>query len=551
MISFNYISANERSTFNDSITVAADPEGTYCYIGYNTTNKILSSTLNKKPDFNYDAFIIVEGDANNSPLLITHGKVIELTGGSNYEAIMNALNNKADASVVDAISGRVLSLESNPRIFNVSDENNLPSDIRDGDLVEVVSKGERSSYGTVEVSVTNLENGYPNFEPTNGNYLVSDEIDLKDEHLSKYGFDLIEISTYNPLYKIVLNLTADGFDKWLTLPQESYTVNNDGVVQIPRNKFELALAQMTQEEIETWIGDGDNASAYLYVVMEKPETIVSDSMSVVAYEQKTKLYTRLNDRLYSECDELERYVDEQDAAEALRVSRIESKIPTEVLGNQIVNGKAEIPEIDVEGYDSDGYLRIVGQDADHPYRGTHLALVYANIPIYPNTRCRWYADSDSENYIRYGSLKDMQDREFIGYIGKSYAVVDHGYINLLCENSHDQYHISLRTADSDTESEYGVQSGEKYTIIQANSEDASFEIPANVSTFTVIFNGINYAETNIYFDGATTIDFIIGDSTYDIVGEVPNFEAGTKYVMAIKDNYVVFGTVAADEEEEE
>jgi len=172
MISFNYISINERETFNDSMTVAADQEGTLCFIGFNDSSKILSSTFGKKPDFSYDAFIIVEGDANNSPLLITHGKVIELTGGSNYEAIMNTLNNKADASVVDAISGRVLSLESNPRIFITSDKNNLPSDLKDGDLVGVVS-WTKDHVNTLSHDVTNLTDGVPDFDPTNGQYIIT------------------------------------------------------------------------------------------------------------------------------------------------------------------------------------------------------------------------------------------------------------------------------------------------------------------------------------------------------------------------------------------
>lgn len=110
--------------------------------------------------------------------------------------------------------------------------------------------------------------------------------------------------------------------------------------------------------------------------------------------------------------------------------------------------------------------------------------------------------------------------------------------------------LALLTADSDFESNYAVSEGGKYIMIDNSNSDAYIDVDSNETEVSVVFDGVNHNETVIYFDGGTTISFVIGDSTYNIVGEVPNFETGTKYVMAIKDNYVVFGTVAADEEEE-
>lgn len=111
--------------------------------------------------------------------------------------------------------------------------------------------------------------------------------------------------------------------------------------------------------------------------------------------------------------------------------------------------------------------------------------------------------------------------------------------------------LALLTADSDIESNYAVSEGDKYIMIDDSNSDAYIDVDSNETEVSVVFDGVNHNETVIYFDGGTTISFVIGSSTYNIVGEVPNFEAGTKYVMAIKDNYVVFGTVAADEEKEE
>lgn len=110
--------------------------------------------------------------------------------------------------------------------------------------------------------------------------------------------------------------------------------------------------------------------------------------------------------------------------------------------------------------------------------------------------------------------------------------------------------LALLTADSDFESNYAVSEGGKYIMIDDSNSDAYIDVDSNETEVSVVFDGVNHNETVIYFDGGTTISFVIGNSTYNIVGEVPNFETGTKYVMAIKDNYVVFGTVAADEEEE-
>lgn len=110
--------------------------------------------------------------------------------------------------------------------------------------------------------------------------------------------------------------------------------------------------------------------------------------------------------------------------------------------------------------------------------------------------------------------------------------------------------LALLTADSDFESNYAVPEGDKYIMIDDSNSNAYIDVDSNETEVSVVFDGVNHNETVIYFDGGTTISFVIGNSTYNIVGEVPNFETGTKYVMAIKDNYVVFGTVAADEEEE-
>lgn len=111
MISFNYIPSNERATFDGTMTVAANQEGSLFFRGTNSAAVSSSALYNITPDYDYDALIIVEGDANNSPLLITHGKVIEITGGNNYESLLSALNSKADADVVNSIVEQVAAIE--------------------------------------------------------------------------------------------------------------------------------------------------------------------------------------------------------------------------------------------------------------------------------------------------------------------------------------------------------------------------------------------------------------------------------------------------------
>lgn len=106
MISFNYIQLKDKEAFS-SAAIAANEDGSLYFTLQNISAKISQSFAPHSIDFDYDAFIIVEGDANNSPLLITHGKVIEITGGNNYESLLSALNSKADADVVEQIQNQL------------------------------------------------------------------------------------------------------------------------------------------------------------------------------------------------------------------------------------------------------------------------------------------------------------------------------------------------------------------------------------------------------------------------------------------------------------
>lgn len=348
MISFNYISANERSTFNDSITVAADPEGTYCYIGYNTTNKILSSTLNKKPDFNYDAFIIVEGDANNSPLLITHGKVIELTGGSNYETIMNALNNKADASVVDAISGRVLSLESNPRIFITSDKNNLPSDLKDGDLVGVLTWS-KDRVNTLSYDVTNLTDGVPDFNPTNGQYIIT-TAENSFEHFDS-GYLLVE--TYNPIVKVYLCVDEEEFYE---MPQSDYKINADGTIEFDAAPYDYAQAHSYSMQYD----------AEYRILMEKTEPLNTTEMKVYVNSPHIQLYTYIarTHELVSKEEEL-----------STEVSRLSGLIKPYQIVDAVIPTIGKLEVYTQEEYDNGTLLLLNVRAANSPQDLTEVTTI--------------------------------------------------------------------------------------------------------------------------------------------------------------------------------
>ena len=103
MISFNYIPLSERDTFS-TMQVSADSNNTTFFLGANpSTTFRLADYPGVTLAYDYDALIVVEGDATHSPLLITHGKVIEISGGSDYDSLLSALNSKADASVVEQI----------------------------------------------------------------------------------------------------------------------------------------------------------------------------------------------------------------------------------------------------------------------------------------------------------------------------------------------------------------------------------------------------------------------------------------------------------------
>ena len=193
MISFNYIPSNERATFDGTMTVAANPEGSQFFRGTNSAAVSSSALYNITPDYDYDALIIVEGDADNSPLLITHGKVIEITGGNNYESLLSALNSKADADVVNSIVEQVAAIEqmcengnnnNGVKKFIVNNNESIPQEAAAGDIVvtnvsehsETVVYEQEAQVSTPIINVRTLG------IETDGIIYYSDVVDPNDSH---------------------------------------------------------------------------------------------------------------------------------------------------------------------------------------------------------------------------------------------------------------------------------------------------------------------------------------------------------------------------------
>lgn len=510
-----YVSANERSTFA-SLLVAANQEGTECYVGEDFSTKHQSSEFAPiEVSVPYDCFCVLDGE---NPCVIYQGKKYGrgFSTGNTYD---------------------------NLRLLSSTDD--LPSDLKDGEVVKVVSKYDQYSYGSVEVSVTNLENGYPNFEPTNGNYLVSKEVDWGEDRIG----NIIQISTYNPLYKIVLHLTNDGFEKWLTVPQEAYTVDNDGIVYIQMGKLSLTFTQMTQEEIEA-MDNGYNAGMSLYVVMEKTGRVVSNPMEVVTYMQKIELYEYLNGELIPVADEP-------------KLQIIHAPVVSSII------------ELDREGQQSykDGTLLLLRLYAENsPQDVAEIAGIVYLQGRYRSTEIKTFTEITDCNgsALAQGQYKlraDSQDTTRRPYVLALYEVGT-TILRTLEANSLVQDFNALATrvtkiepiqagdVRQPTEAEvnnYGLSSDEYVISVEADSPPRSIEIQPSDSTFNIILKGLCPNEINIIFEGSVSIEFV-GSTGYvenlSIIGNTPDFQAGTKYILSLKAMcgkfYAVYGTISEE-----
>ena len=101
--------------------------------------------------------------------------------------------------------------------------------------------------------------------------------------------------------------------------------------------------------------------------------------------------------------------------------------------------------------------------------------------------------------------------------------------------------------------DYGLSSDEYVISVEADSPSRSIEIQASDSTFNIILKGLCPNETNIIFDGYVSIEFV-GSTSYteglSIIGNTPDFQNRTKYILSIKAMcgkfYAVYGTISEE-----
>lgn len=558
-----YVSAatEDREAF-ESLKVAATPDNLSYIVGSDDSVVYLGAA-----DVSYDTFIILDGD---NPKTIYHGKVYDrkLAPESTYANV------------------RLLSSTSN-----------LPSDLKDGDLVGVVTEHKNVIESALGYSITGLENGIPNNIPTNGQYLLSDM--WNGASLAK-GSNKCFIKTYNPVVKVYLHVYDEDEDEEVfhELPQSIYSVDTNGVVKITEDPDSYFEQEYPEEAID--FGNREHTLFVSFrVLMEKTDPFVSLPMEVYifdiapsivlyTYNQEFSALVNVNDTLAKQVDNRILAIDSRTTAAERNIStlnttttNLSSSVSTNAAG--IYNNKNRINSINnrtIFGTKFDGDVQIIDLEYTNKVDdvinlafgaqfnrtsiggGVFVYLTFGNegIVVDDNTLGIKITDDDDVVYPseqnKYCQIYDSTGKLFKGTISRR-TVSSFPYICCTLDGNGihlpfaSNENLALLTADSDFESNYGVSEGDKYIMINDSNSDAYIDVDRNETEVSVVFDGVNHNETVIYFDGGTTISFVIGNSTYNIVGEVPNFETGTKYVMAIKDNYVVFGTVAADEEEEE
>lgn len=100
---------------------------------------------------------------------------------------------------------------------------------------------------------------------------------------------------------------------------------------------------------------------------------------------------------------------------------------------------------------------------------------------------------------------------------------------------------------------YDLSSDEYVISVEADSPPRSIEISRSDSTFNIILRGLCPNETNIIFDGYVSIEFVSWTSyaeNLSIIGNTPDFQNGTKYILSLKAMcgkfYAVYGVISEE-----